>query len=96
MRATWLERWQDVICLTVSGGFVALVIILGDKSLTEFLSAPYIAAVMFALTWVVTDFLIAFIITRRELRDAPPPRLTRPPARVPRARLPRAVARLRR
>jgi hypothetical protein len=54
---------------------------------------------MFALTWVVIDFVIALIITRPELRDAPPPPTmtsSSPPPPVRRARLPRAVARPRR
>lgn len=96
MREPWLARWQDVVCLTMSGAFVLLVLALGDDLVGGLVSAPYVAAVVFIGTWLVIDFVIAFLITRAERQAAAaaePPREPPPPPRPTRAPLPRAVAR---
>jgi hypothetical protein len=95
MRAPWLHRWQDVVCLAVAGACALLVFLGGGDG--GFFTGPYVAAFVFVATWVVIDFLVAWSITRHERREqerrkprlepSPPP----PPAR--RAPLPRAVAR---
>jgi hypothetical protein len=92
MRAPWLHRWQDVVCLVVAGAFAVLSFIGGG--IDGFLAGPYVAGVAFIATWVIVDFLIALSITRHERREqakAAPPKP--PPAKSKRQPLPRAVAR---
>lgn len=96
----WLTRWQQVVCLTVAAAFVLLLIVFGGDG--DAFSAPYVATFMFIATWVVCDFVIAYLITRNErlveeaTQPTKKPRLeTSPPPPVTRARLPRAIARLR-
>ena len=95
MRAPWLHRWQDVVCLVVAAAFAILAFVADGAG--AFVTGPYVAGFVFIATWVVIDFLIALSITRRERRErqaaAPTRRPPPAPVRIKRAPLPRAVAR---